>query len=107
MVKEYDPVIEQLGRQYFPIDWRQHFHEQRAAPNPETGDGGMWFGDELPPSYQDYLNRPQVKQAHAIASLQMLQRIAQSEQRAMRHADPKTRKAYAKRMLETLSANPG
>jgi hypothetical protein len=95
-------VTEALSKKFLPLDWRQFFAPQRAAPNPETGDGGKWFGDELPPTYQDYLNRPQVRQAQAIASIQMLQTIQQSEQRAMLAADPQTRKAYARRMVEQL-----
>jgi hypothetical protein len=100
-------IVESIGKQSLPLAWQQFFAEQRAAPNPETGDGGTWFGDELPPTYQDYLNRPTVRQAQAIASLQMLQQIQQSEQRAMAQADPATRKAYARRMVENLRQQQG
>jgi hypothetical protein len=69
-----DTVLQQLGEQFWPLNPLCHFAPQRAAPNPETGDGGQWFGDELPPSYQDFLNSPRVQQARMLMAYQMLSR---------------------------------
>jgi hypothetical protein len=71
-MKRSDPVLQQLGERFWPLDPLGYFAPQRAAPNPETGDGGCWFGDELPPSYQDFLNTPRVQQARMLMMYQML-----------------------------------
>lgn len=70
-----DDVMTQLGERFWPLPVTKFFTAQRAAPNPETGDGGTWFGDELPPTQQDYLNSPEVRQAQAFVTLQALQQI--------------------------------
>jgi hypothetical protein len=68
-------VIADLGEQYLPMPFTKFFHDQRAMPKPENNDGGMWFGDEMPPTMQDYLNSPQVRQAQAFVTWQALQQI--------------------------------
>lgn len=68
-----DQVLEQLGERFWPLNILCHFTPQRAAANPETDDGGQWFGDELPPSYQDVLNNPRVAQARMLMAYQMMQ----------------------------------
>jgi ABC-type lipoprotein release transport system permease subunit len=87
-----DPVERALP---FPVE---HFFTPQRAPD-------MWFGDELPPTIQDYLNEPQVKQAKAFMTFQVLQQIAQSEQRAlMRNAPPKEEQKLVKKYLKQIAA---
>jgi hypothetical protein len=95
-------ALQQLGERYLPLAPEQLFAPQRAAPNPETGDGGKWFGDELPPTYQDFLNSPAVKRAKTVAQLQMLQRIAQMEQQLALRDDPRLRKQAARQYKQQL-----
>jgi hypothetical protein len=92
-----------LGKKYLPLPWQQFFHDQRAAPNPETDDGGMWFGDELPPTYQDFLNSPRVRQAQMMSTLQLLQQISQSEQQAVARLGPAAQKRYAKEVAKRMA----
>jgi hypothetical protein len=84
----------------FPIFIEEHFTPQRAPD--------MWFGDELPPTYQDYLNSPEVKQAKAFVAFQILQCLAEVEQRnALANASPKQRKAYAKQFANAMRQKAG
>lgn len=62
----------------------------------------MWFSDELPPTYQDYLNSPEVRQARNYTTFQILQTLGQIEQRKMLQADPKMRKQYARHLAQQM-----
>lgn len=83
-----------------PINVENYFTAQRAPD--------MWFGDELPPTYQDYLNDPQVKQARAFVAYQILQTVAQAEQRkTLMSASPKQRKQFAKQYAAAMAQQHG
>jgi hypothetical protein len=41
------------------------------------------YGDLLPPTYQEDINHPMVKQANAMVAFQILQFLAQTEQRKL------------------------
>lgn len=97
---ENSTVVESLGRTYLPLDWRQFFADEKAPPNPETSDCGMWFGNELPPTYQEFLRSPRVQQSQMITTMQMAQRIQQSEQQFVMSMDPKQRKAYLHNQMQ-------
>jgi hypothetical protein len=76
-----DNVVRELAEHFLPLPVTKFFAPQRAAPNPETGDGGKWFGDELPPTMQDYLNSPEVRRAQLLLTLQWLQKLQASARR--------------------------
>ena len=69
---------------------------------PQRAPDGQWFGDELPPSIQDYLNSPNVKMARDFTRYQILTELAQAEQRRMIAADPKMRKQAARNLAQNL-----
>lgn len=101
---ENSDVVRSLGKTYLPLDWREFFADEKAPPNPETSDGGMWFGNELPPTYQDFLRSTRVQQSQMITTMQMMQKIQQSEQQAVMQLDPKARKAYFANMARQMAA---
>jgi hypothetical protein len=62
------------------------------------------FGDLLPPSYQDDLNNPMVKQARIMVAFQILNSLAENEQRRMMAANPrKARKALNRALAQRQS----
>lgn len=64
-----DDLLSKMGNQYLPLHYSQFFTAQRAPD--------FWCGDELPPTYQDYLNSPRMQQAQAFLQFQMLQQMSQ------------------------------
>lgn len=81
-------VYERIGEQIWPLPAQAFFTEQRAPD--------MWFGDELPPTYQDFLNRPDVQQSQMVSTYRMLQQMAQSD--AQHQAQAERAAQLAKRM---------
>jgi hypothetical protein len=62
------------------------------------------FGDLLPPTYRAELDLPQVKQARAMVAFQLLQELAQIEQRKMMQANPnRARKALKAALAQQLA----
>jgi hypothetical protein len=62
------------------------------------------YGDRLPPTYQDDVNHPMAKQARVMVAFQMLQNLAQIEQRKMMKANPrKARQALKTVLAEQLA----
>lgn len=89
-----DRPFQQLADRFLPMPWWKYFTDQRCPD-------GMWFGDELPPTLQDYLNDPKIQQAQQIAKLQALMDVYQSEQRAKEIQDAHQR--FVKRMRRAAS----
>lgn len=67
-------VISELGNKYLPFSVETLFTPQRAAD--------MWFGDELPPTWQDEMRGPAMLQAKFMLSQHVLRALVQGEQRA-------------------------
>lgn len=59
-----DDLIHRIGEDMLPLPVEKFFTTARAPD--------MWFGDELPPTLQAYLNDPAVQQARWIARHQIL-----------------------------------
>jgi len=71
-----DDLIHRIAEDMLPLPVEKFFTAQRAPD--------MWFGDELPPTYQAYLADPAVQQARWIARHRILMGAAKFEERQAR-----------------------
>jgi hypothetical protein len=76
-----DDLIHRIAEDMLPLPVEKFFTMARAPD--------MWFGDELPPTLQDYLADPAVQQARWIARHQILTGAAKY---AQRQADEQARR---------------
>lgn len=65
-------IISELGEKWWPLPPEMFFTPQRAPD--------MWFGDELPPTYQDQMRSPLVTQSKFMVAMQIRQNLAQHAQ---------------------------
>ena len=72
-------VISELADKWWPLTWEQFFSPQRAPD--------MWFGDELPPTYQEQVRSPLVQQAKWMAQYQANATLQQAEQQRIQRAE--------------------
>ena len=84
-------LIHRLAEDMLPLPAEQFFTAARAPD--------MWFGDQLPPTYQDYLDSPQVQQAKWLARYQMSVAAERFERRVteQQHRDRLVRQGRRKR----------
>jgi hypothetical protein len=80
-------VVSELGDKWWPLPPEKFFTAQRAPD--------MWFGDELPPTYQDAMRSPLVTQSKFMVAAQIRQNLAQHAQRQAIE-DQKRRYAHAR-----------
>lgn len=84
-------LIHRIAEDMLPLPVEGFFTAQRAPD--------MWFGDELPPTFQAYLADPQVQQAKWMFRYQLTSAIAKRDEQAaaQAHADQLTRQGRASR----------
>jgi hypothetical protein len=68
-------IVSEIAEKWLPFPVEQFFTAQRAPD--------MWFGDELPPTFQELMNSPLVTQGKAMMAYQVSQHLAAGERRRM------------------------
>lgn len=68
-------IVPELANKWWPLPPEKFFTMQRAPD--------MWFGDELPPTYQAEMASPVVLQSKLILRYQLMQQLATEERREM------------------------